>query len=218
MIAGSLGLEGANREALLSAAEAGRRRVFEPAPAVLAMPRGVTDFAGRAWEVGFLARLVDPQHTGPAPVVVVAGTPGVGKTSFAVHAAAELAEDFPDGALFVDLRGLDDHPLEPNVVLGRLAGLALGQDKPRVAARLLGASGYARRIVGVAVWPGMQSIDQAQRAAVTAALSQASFAAATAEGAQMRIPDALAYGLEATAAKQVSDPFPAWASRMKSAT
>jgi hypothetical protein len=102
--------------------------------------------------------------------------------------------------------------------LSGLAGLALDQKRPAVSARLIGASGYARRIVGVAVWPGMQSIDQARRAAVTAALSPASFTATTAEGARMRIPDALGYGLAATAAEQAADPFPAWASRLRSAT
>ncbi|MFY9931357.1 MAG: DUF4062 domain-containing protein [Streptosporangiaceae bacterium] len=102
--------------------------------------------------------------------------------------------------------------------LSGLAGLALGQGKPEVSARLIGACDYARRAVGVAVWPGMQAMDQAQRAAVTAALSPGSFGAAAAEGARMRIPDALAYGLAATAAEQESDPFPAWVSRLKSAT
>ncbi len=102
--------------------------------------------------------------------------------------------------------------------LSGLAGLALGQGKPEVSARLIGACDYARRAVGVAVWPGMQAMDQAQRAAVTAALSPGSFGAAAAEGARMRIPDALAYGLAATAAEQESDPFPAWASRLRSAT
>jgi tetratricopeptide (TPR) repeat protein len=102
--------------------------------------------------------------------------------------------------------------------LSGLAGLALGRKRPRVAAWLIGASGYARRIVGVAVWPGMQSLDRAQRTAVTAALSPASFTAATAEGTRMRIPDALSYGLAATAAEQVSDPFPAWASRLRPET
>ena len=95
LIADALSLKGDNREALLFAAEAGRRRSYAPAPSVLAMPRGVTDFVGRAWEAGFLARLADAHHTGPAPVVVVSGTPGVGKTSFAVHAATELAANFP---------------------------------------------------------------------------------------------------------------------------
>ena len=102
--------------------------------------------------------------------------------------------------------------------LSGLAAVALEQERPAVSARLLGAAGYARRIVGVAVWPGMRSIDQAQRAAVTAALGPASFAAASAEGARMRIPDALAYGLAATAAQQVPDPFPAWTSRLRPAT
>jgi len=64
----------------------------------------------------------------------------------------------------------------------------------------------------------MRSIDQAQRAAVVAALSPASFTAAMAEGARMRIPDALAYGLAATASQQVSDPFSGWASRLRPAT
>ena len=92
------------------------------------------------------------------------------------------------------------------------------EDRPGASARLIGASDYARGIVGVAVWPGMRSADQAQRTAVTGALSPASFAAAAAEGARMRIPDALGYGLAATAAEQVSDPFPAWAPRLKPAT
>jgi hypothetical protein len=102
--------------------------------------------------------------------------------------------------------------------LSGLAGLALAQKRPRVSARLIGASDYARRIVGVAVWPGMRPIDQAQRTAVTAALSPASFTAASAEGARMRIPDALAYGLAATAADQVSDPFSDPAFRLRPAT
>jgi predicted ATPase len=102
--------------------------------------------------------------------------------------------------------------------LSGLAGLALGQGKPEVSARLIGASGYALRTIGAAVWPGMRSIDQTQRAAVTAALSPAAFTAAAAEGARMRIPDALSYGLAATAAQQESDPFPGWAARLRPAT
>jgi hypothetical protein len=102
--------------------------------------------------------------------------------------------------------------------LSGLAGLAFSQKKPEVSARLIGASGYALRTVGAAGWPGMRSMDQAQRAAVTAALGPVSFTAATAEGARLRIPDALAYGLAATSAEQESDPFPAWAGRLRSAT
>lgn len=120
LIADSLELAQDDREALLEAAQAGRRRVFEPAPAILAVPRGVSDFVGRASEMAFLAKLVASHSAGPAPVVVVSGTPGVGKTSFAVHAAAKLDADFPDGQLFLDLCGLDEHPLDTNLILGRL--------------------------------------------------------------------------------------------------
>jgi hypothetical protein len=90
--------------------------------------------------------------------------------------------------------------------LSGLAGLALSQNKPEASARLIGASDDARRIVGVAIWPGMQLTDRAQ------------LAAATAEGARLRIPDALAHGLAATAAQQIPDPFPAWTSRLRPAT
>jgi hypothetical protein len=157
-------------------------------------------------------------------------------------AAAELAENDYLRAQLIDMLGLDaatagdltearDHysaaaALHTSLLdyegsaycLSGLAGLALRQGKPGVSARLIGASGYALQTVGAAVWPGMRSISQAQRAAVTAALSPASFTAAAAEGARMRIPDALAYGLAATEGRQESDPFADWAPRLRTAT
>ncbi|PRX47008.1 DNA-binding SARP family transcriptional activator [Prauserella shujinwangii] len=48
-------------------------------------------------------------------VVLVDGMPGVGKTALVVHAAHGLADAFPDGQFFVDLRGLG-----PAEVLARL--------------------------------------------------------------------------------------------------
>ena len=110
------------------------------------MPRGVTDFVGRASEVGFQARLVDSgRRRRRRPVLVVSGAPGVRKTSFAVHAAAALAETFPDRQLFLVLRCLDERPLEPTVILGRLINaVAPGQhDIPH-------DRGGARRAVSVA--------------------------------------------------------------------
>jgi predicted ATPase len=101
--------------------------------------------------------------------------------------------------------------------LSGLAGVALTQKRPEVSARLMAASASARRIVGAAVWPGMQTIDAAQHAAVTGALSQAAFTSASVEGARLRLPDALSYGLAGTAPELAVDPFPTWAPRLRSA-
>jgi predicted ATPase len=101
--------------------------------------------------------------------------------------------------------------------LSGLAGLALAQGRAPAAARLLGASGYARQVIGTVAWPGMQSTIDDMEAAVAGALGPAAFAAATAVGARLRIPDALRYGLAATAEQATSDPYPDWASRLRPA-
>ncbi|RZS36410.1 DNA-binding SARP family transcriptional activator [Herbihabitans rhizosphaerae] len=71
------------------------------------LPPEVSDFTGRGDELRDL-RLRAATHTGEGTVplvVVVDGTVGVGKTSFALHAAHLLAGEFPDAQLHVDLRG-----------------------------------------------------------------------------------------------------------------
>ncbi|SNY67350.1 helix-turn-helix domain-containing protein [Paractinoplanes atraurantiacus] len=115
-IADGLRLGREERDRLLAAARAGR---VSPAPvAGLPLPRRVSDFTGREAELARIARwTAGSSAAAPAPVVVVSGPPGVGKTSLAVQAAqAWPAEQH----LFVDLRGLDDKPLTPAAVLGKL--------------------------------------------------------------------------------------------------
>jgi predicted ATPase len=101
--------------------------------------------------------------------------------------------------------------------LSGLAGLAQAQGRAPAAARLLGASGYARQVVGTVIWPGLQSTMDDLEAAVAGALGPAALAAATADGARLRIPDALRYGLAAIADQATSDPFPDWVSRLRPA-
>jgi hypothetical protein len=82
--------------------------------------------------------------------------------------------------------------------LGGFAAVAFAQDRAEPAARLIGAAKHAREVVGAAVWPGMRPLVEAMDAAVQAAVGEAAYAAALAEGARMRLPDALRYAREAT--------------------
>lgn len=71
------------------------------------LPRDTTAFTDRTAELDALVRSVrGAQEAGDTlPVHVIDGMPGVGKTTFAVHAGHLLADRFPDGQLFVNLNG-----------------------------------------------------------------------------------------------------------------
>jgi tetratricopeptide (TPR) repeat protein len=92
------------------------------APAQL--PPAPTGFTGRHEELSSLDRLLQ-QDTSTLGVVV--GAAGTGKTALAVTWAGQVARDFPDGQLFVCLRGYDQNrpPAEPADVLRRFL-IALG--------------------------------------------------------------------------------------------
>jgi DNA-binding SARP family transcriptional activator/tetratricopeptide (TPR) repeat protein len=73
------------------------------------LPPDVSGFTGRDREIGRLDGLL--LGTGPpAAIVVISGTAGVGKTSLALHWARRAADRFPDGQLWVNLRGYDHRP------------------------------------------------------------------------------------------------------------
>jgi tetratricopeptide (TPR) repeat protein/transcriptional regulator with XRE-family HTH domain len=74
------------------------------------LPAAVTDFTGRAYELQALTQMLDQAGTGgPGTVVIsaIGGTAGVGKTALALHWAHQAAARFPDGQLYVNLRGFD---------------------------------------------------------------------------------------------------------------
>ncbi len=83
-------------------------------------------FAGRAAELSLLDGLLDPARQTPL-VAVVSGAAGMGKTSLAVHWAHRVAAHFPDGQLYVNLRGFHPAgaPMDPSEALRRFLG-ALG--------------------------------------------------------------------------------------------
>jgi tetratricopeptide (TPR) repeat protein/transcriptional regulator with XRE-family HTH domain len=130
-LANALRVQGPEREALVEAAQASRRRrTSSAAPGPLApheLPRSPADFTGRTVE---LARLLDDINAGGAageyPVVITAvdGMGGVGKSALAIHAAHRLvaAGAFPDGELYLNLRGSSPGlpPLEPLDALAQM--------------------------------------------------------------------------------------------------
>lgn len=102
-----------------------------PGP-VCQLPPGVPDFTGREEQLARLVSAVTPAgRTGPPPVVVVFGGPGVGKSTLALHAAHQVAETFLDGQLYLDLAGTSNTPCEPAALLTELLR-ALGVTGARV--------------------------------------------------------------------------------------
>ncbi|WP_323183771.1 MULTISPECIES: BTAD domain-containing putative transcriptional regulator [unclassified Streptomyces] len=82
------------------------------------LPPDTGDFIGRQEELSQLRDLLS-QRVSRTTVCVVDGLAGIGKTAFAVHLAHQLAPRFPDGQLFVDLRGFAQpkRPVEPATAL-----------------------------------------------------------------------------------------------------
>jgi tetratricopeptide (TPR) repeat protein len=80
------------------------------AGAVRQLPANVAGFTGRRAFLKELDRLLDSDRS-TVVITAIAGTGGVGKTALAVHWAHQVADRFPDGQLYVNLRGYD--PGEP---------------------------------------------------------------------------------------------------------
>ncbi|MEJ3745996.1 tetratricopeptide repeat protein [Actinomycetes bacterium KLBMP 9797] len=103
LLAAALELTGADRDRFLAtAAELADRSDADRSPGPAQLPPDVAGFAGRERA---LARL--DAATRQTAVAVVSGTAGVGKTALAVHWAHRVADRFPDGQLYVNLRGFD---------------------------------------------------------------------------------------------------------------
>jgi DNA-binding SARP family transcriptional activator/tetratricopeptide (TPR) repeat protein len=116
-------------------------------PPVAAVPRqlppAVPAFVGRVSDLARLDALLpgvlpgDTGGPGAVPIALISGTAGIGKTALAVHWGHRVSEQFPDGQLYVNLRGFD--PAGP------------ATDPGEALRGFLGALGVAPKQVPVAV-------------------------------------------------------------------
>lgn len=84
-----------------------QRAAVSSAPAPPAqLPRWGTGFIGRDAELSWISK----QASGDINVLVITGIGGVGKTSLAVRWSTSVRRQFPDGQLYVDLRGFSSQP------------------------------------------------------------------------------------------------------------
>ena len=84
------------------------------------LPAAARHFVGRAAEIESLTGLLNRAgNDGAVPISVIAGTAGAGKTFLALHWAHQVADRFPDGQLYVNLRGFDPTgpPVTPRAAL-----------------------------------------------------------------------------------------------------
>jgi DNA-binding SARP family transcriptional activator len=104
---------------------------------------GPARLVGRNAELAELTGLLDQATAGTVVITVIAGPAGAGKTALARHWAQQVRGRFPDGQLYLNLRGHGPGP--PVAPVGALAELlvALGAPAPGPALELRSALGPA---------------------------------------------------------------------------
>jgi DNA-binding SARP family transcriptional activator len=105
------------------------------------LPAAPPHFVGRVRELAVLRQQADG-------VTTIEGTAGVGKTALALRFAHEVAGRFPDGQLYVNLRGFDPAgtPADPATAIRDFLE-ALGIDPQRIPADLAAQAAMYRSVI-----------------------------------------------------------------------
>jgi tetratricopeptide (TPR) repeat protein/transcriptional regulator with XRE-family HTH domain len=154
LLAGALGLAGPVRELFVAAARGkapaadvlAARQGLAPGPAAATatrtLPRDTASFTGRGAELTQLLGAIDGLDAdgGVVGIHAIDGMAGIGKTTFAVHAAHRLAPSFSDGQFFLPLHAHTpgQRPVDPADALASLlltAGVPAQQIPPGLEAR-----------------------------------------------------------------------------------
>ncbi|WP_203899710.1 ATP-binding protein [Virgisporangium aliadipatigenens] len=121
------------------------QRAAPPVPRQL--PSAVAGFTGRDRQLSALDALLGTSTGSTGVTVTIGGSAGVGKTALAIHWARRVRDRFPDGQLYLNLRGHStDPPLSPAQALARFLR-ALGIAPDRVPTEVDEAAALFRTLV-----------------------------------------------------------------------
>jgi len=102
--------------------------------AVHQLPSDLLDFTGRQQQSDRIIKLLrqtEQSGENSAPVSIVTGTAGIGKSALAIHVAHQLRNDFSDAQFYINLRGTEGQPLAALDVLASFLR-AWGVDDPSI--------------------------------------------------------------------------------------
>ncbi|WP_020392537.1 ATP-binding protein [Kribbella catacumbae] len=133
LLADGLRLDEAGRARLAEAAMRPKKAKADGVPRDL--PDDIADFTGRQEQLATLTELMSAvERRGVLVISAIEGMGGVGKTALAIHLAHRLADQFPDGQLYLNLRGFGAGeplpPLEALIQLMQNLGLS-SETRPR---------------------------------------------------------------------------------------
>src|ERR1700746_906215 len=90
---------------------------LEKSTALYQLPPPTGDFTGRADELKELLEAVKKQGVAIAGMY---GLGGIGKTALALKIADQLKADYPDAQIYIDLKGIEESPLQPKEAMAHV--------------------------------------------------------------------------------------------------